>query len=113
LIGAPYLKLDQWLALERFQICDDIPDLTWIEPKLGHCWMAGDDTFRERFLQVLVLVESAERWRNLQRAFTNLADWAVLLGRARNQRSSSFPLRENGTSRSTISCVPCVQEMYV
>ena len=64
-------------VLKGLQVRDDVADLTWIEPELGHCRMACDDPLREGFLEVVdrvALVESTE-WRcDLQWTLTDFAD---------------------------------------
>lgn len=39
------------LTFEPFEITDQIPDLTGIQPELGHIRMPGDNTFTERFFK--------------------------------------------------------------
>jgi hypothetical protein len=40
-------------VLERFQISDDVGDLTRIEAECGHGRMSGDNAFRQRLFEVL------------------------------------------------------------
>ena len=39
------------LTFEPFEIADQIPDLTGIQPELGHIRMAGDNAFTERLFK--------------------------------------------------------------
>ena len=38
--------------LKGLQVRDDVADLTRIEPELGHCRMAGDNSLGKRLLEV-------------------------------------------------------------
>jgi hypothetical protein len=39
-------------VLERFEISDDVGDLTRIEAECGHGRMSGDNAFRQRLFEV-------------------------------------------------------------
>jgi hypothetical protein len=54
------------LALERFQIGDQVAYLILVQRKFGHSRMAGPDTLGERLLQILdgiPLMKGSERRR--------------------------------------------------
>lgn len=62
---------------EPFEVADQIPDLTWIQPKLGHILMAGDNAFTERFFKRfhrIAVLKLPKRRRQLERACADLVD---------------------------------------
>jgi len=96
------------LVLECFQIGDDIPDLTRIEPELGHRWVAGDDSLRERFFEVfnrIAFVERAERRRDLQWTLTDFAD--RMAARTIGLKNYQSPLRCRGEHFVALSVRKC------
>ena len=54
----------QFQASSDLQVGDHVADLAGIEPELRHGWMAGDDSFGERLLEIfdrIALMQRAER----------------------------------------------------
>src|SRR5215469_13606662 len=64
-------------ALERFQVGDDVADLTGVEAKFGHGRMAGDDSLGQWFFQIfnrIALVQRAKRRRDRQWTVADFTD---------------------------------------
>src|SRR5438067_54595 len=65
------------LAFERFEVGDDVADLTGVEAKFRHGRVTGHDAFGQRFLQIvdrIALVQRAERRRDREGTVTDLSD---------------------------------------
>src|SRR5215472_13032076 len=64
-------------ALERFQVGDDVADLTGVEAKLWHGRVTCDNSLGQRFLQIfdrIMLVQRAKGRRDMQWTVPDFAD---------------------------------------
>src|SRR5579864_9546054 len=71
------IRGDGILLFQRFQIRDDVADLTGSEAEFRHVRVAGDDAFGERLLQRLdriTLMQRTERRGGRQRALADALD---------------------------------------